>query len=69
MCVGTNITMIANNCPPINETSYSRFTNFLTAESLLSPTEMAWIKLDDGSGRALRPEDMEGGGDSEEKRK
>lgn len=67
LCDGTNITMIANNCPPLNETSYSKFTNFLTAESLVSPTEMAWIRLDDGSCRVLRPEDMEGGEDGEKR--
>lgn len=66
-CSATNITMIANNCPPVNETSYSKFANFLTAESLVSPTETAWIKLDDSSGRVLRLEDEEGGEDSEER--
>lgn len=65
VCDGTDITMIANNCPPLNKTSYPEFVNFLTAESLVSPTEMAWIKLDDGSGRVLRPKDMEGGEDRE----
>lgn len=67
VCDGTNITMIANNCPLLNETSYSKFTNFLTAESLVSPTEMAWIKLDDSSGPVLRLEDVEGREDGEKR--
>lgn len=67
VCDCTNITMIANNCPPLNEASYSKFTNFLTAESRVSPTEMAWIKLDDRAGRLLRLEDMEGGEDRVER--
>lgn len=58
-CDGTNITMIANKCPSLNETSYSKFTNFLTAESPVSPTETAWIELWDGWGRVFRLEDME----------
>lgn len=59
VCDATNITVIANNCLPLNETSYSKFKTFLTAESLLSPTETLWIKPDDVSGRGLRPEDTE----------
>lgn len=64
VCDGTNMTMIANNCPPLTETSYSKFTNFLTAESPVSPTEMAWMKLDVG---VLRPEDVDGRDDGEER--
>lgn len=67
VCDGTNITMIANNCPPLNETSYSKFAREFPAESLLSPTEMARVGLDDASGRVLRPEDTKGGEDGEEK--
>lgn len=58
-CDGTNITMIANNCPSLNETSYSKFTNFLTAESPVSPTETAWIELRDGWGLVFRLEDTD----------
>lgn len=58
------MTMIANNCPPLTQTSYSKFTNFLTAERPVSPTEMAWMKLDVG---VLRPEDVDGRDDGEER--
>lgn len=58
-CDGTNITLIANKCPSLNETSYSKFTNFLTDENPVSPTETAWIELWDGWGRVSRLEDME----------